>query len=116
VRDELKKSGVITELSESLNPMTDVSFTLPGYDWTGRAPGYETALPRVVDHEFGKTWDGIKRPRTSPPPFLPTRWDGAPPKRRATKNGPEKTKKKKPPSRNCPVYTVDKTVPYKWSE
>jgi ABC-type antimicrobial peptide transport system permease subunit len=56
VRDELKKSGVVSELSESLNQMTDVSFTLPGYDWTGKAPGYEPAFATVwVDHEFGKT-------------------------------------------------------------
>jgi hypothetical protein len=56
VRDELKKAGVIVELSESLNPMTGMSFSASGYDWGGNSSNPELSFGTVyIDHTFGKT-------------------------------------------------------------
>lgn len=56
VRDELKKAGAIAEMSQSLNPMTGVSFSANGYDWNGKATNLEASFATVyVDHDFGKT-------------------------------------------------------------
>jgi ABC-type antimicrobial peptide transport system permease subunit len=56
VRDELIKSGYVTELAESLNPVTTVAFVMNGYDWTGTGPDLQSGFPTVyVSHDYGKT-------------------------------------------------------------
>jgi putative ABC transport system permease protein len=56
VRDELKKAGVVTEIAESLNAMTGVSFSMNGFDWTGNGPNMDINFATVwVAHEFGRT-------------------------------------------------------------
>lgn len=54
VRDELKKSGAATEIAESLNPMTGMSFTSV-YDWGTNDPNQPSSLGTVwISHQFGK--------------------------------------------------------------
>jgi putative ABC transport system permease protein len=56
LRDELKQSGAVVELAESLNPLTNVSFTSTGFDWKGTGPDQDAVFGVVwVAHEFGKT-------------------------------------------------------------
>ncbi|MDJ1466594.1 ABC transporter permease [Xanthocytophaga flava] len=56
IRYELKKTTTIVELSESLNPMTGISFTSNGYEWTGKETEQQASFATVyVDHEFGQT-------------------------------------------------------------
>jgi ABC-type antimicrobial peptide transport system permease subunit len=56
IQNELKKEGAITEMSESLNPMTGLSFSANGYDWDGTGAHREVSFGTVyVDHDFGKT-------------------------------------------------------------
>jgi hypothetical protein len=56
IRDELTKAGAISGMSESLNPMTGVSFSASGYDWDGTGALGEVSFATVyVDHDFGKT-------------------------------------------------------------
>ena len=55
VADELVKSGYVTEVAESLNPVTMVGFVMNGYDWTGTGPDLQSGFPTVyVSHNYGK--------------------------------------------------------------
>ncbi|HEY5745424.1 MAG TPA: ABC transporter permease [Chryseolinea sp.] len=63
VREELKKSGAVTEIAESLNTVTNVGSVLNGYDWTGAGPDWQSGFPTVgVASEFGKTvgWEFVE--------------------------------------------------------
>ena len=56
VRDELKKSGAIEEMTESTSPTTEVWNTNGGFDWEGKDPGFAVDFPNSGEtHEFGKT-------------------------------------------------------------
>jgi putative ABC transport system permease protein len=56
VRDELKKSGAIVEMTESTSPTTEVWNTNGGFDWEGKDPGFAVDFPNSgVTHDFGKT-------------------------------------------------------------
>lgn len=56
IREELTKTGAISEISESLNSMTGVSFSANGYDWDATGTHGEVSFATVyVDHNFGKT-------------------------------------------------------------
>lgn len=56
VREELKSSGAVTEIAESVNPVTNVGFRIGGYEWPGMTPGQEAAFATAwIGHEFGKT-------------------------------------------------------------
>lgn len=56
VRDELKKSGAIVEMTESNSPTTGVYNTNGGFDWEGKDPGLAVDFPNAaVTYEYGKT-------------------------------------------------------------
>jgi putative ABC transport system permease protein len=56
VRNELKNSGAIVEMTESGSPTTDVWSTNGGFDWKGKDPGLAVDFPNNdVTHEYGKT-------------------------------------------------------------
>jgi putative ABC transport system permease protein len=56
VRDELKKSGAITELAKSGSPTTEIWSTNGGFEWKGKDPNLSVDFPNVdVSHAYGKT-------------------------------------------------------------
>jgi putative ABC transport system permease protein len=56
MRQELKNSGAIVEMSESSNPITAVWIVLSGFEWEGKDPNMaEEFVTSAVTYEFGKT-------------------------------------------------------------
>ena len=56
IRDDLRKSGAIVEMTESHSPLTDLYLALAGYDWRGKDPNQNVSLGTIrVSAEFGKT-------------------------------------------------------------
>jgi ABC-type antimicrobial peptide transport system permease subunit len=56
VRDELIKSGAISEMAETDSPPTDVWSTNSGFEWPGKDPGLALDFPNAdLSPEFGKT-------------------------------------------------------------
>ena len=56
LRNELKKSGAITELAESSSPLTDVWADYDGFAWPGKDPALEGDFGCIwVTPEFGQT-------------------------------------------------------------
>ena len=56
IRDELVRTGYVSDVAESLNPVTTVAFVMNGYDWNGDGPDLQSGFPTVwVSHEYGKT-------------------------------------------------------------
>ena len=55
-RDELKKSGLVSEMAKSGSPTTEVWSTNGGFEWKGKDPALSVDFPNVdVSHEYGKT-------------------------------------------------------------
>jgi ABC-type antimicrobial peptide transport system permease subunit len=55
LRDELKKAGLASEITESTSPMTDVYNTNGGISWEGKDPNQSVDFPNSgVTYEFGK--------------------------------------------------------------
>jgi ABC-type antimicrobial peptide transport system permease subunit len=60
IRNDLKNSGAIVEMTASNSPMTGVWNTNGGFDWEGKDPNLSVDFPNNgVTYEFGKTvkWD-----------------------------------------------------------
>jgi len=56
IRNELIKSGYVTAVAESLNPVTTVAFVMNGFDWNDAGPDLQSGFPTVwVSHQYGKT-------------------------------------------------------------
>jgi ABC-type antimicrobial peptide transport system permease subunit len=56
VRNELLKSGAVTMVAESENPVTDNYITNSGFQWRGKDPNLqEEFVSMAVDYDFGKT-------------------------------------------------------------
>jgi putative ABC transport system permease protein len=56
LRHELKNTGVVYEVSESMGPMTDVTSGNNGWDWKGRKPEDDKSFATLsVSHLHGKT-------------------------------------------------------------
>jgi putative ABC transport system permease protein len=56
VRNELKSSGAIVEMTESGSPVTQVWNTNGGFDWKGKDPGLAVDFPNNgVTYEYGVT-------------------------------------------------------------
>jgi ABC-type antimicrobial peptide transport system permease subunit len=56
VRNELKSSGAIVEITEAGSPTTQVWNTNGGFTWKGKDPALAVDFPNnAVTHEFGKT-------------------------------------------------------------
>lgn len=56
VRNELKTSGAIVEMTEAGSPTTDVWNSNGGFTWQGKDPALAVDFPNNgVSHEFGKT-------------------------------------------------------------
>ncbi len=56
VRNDLLKSGLITEVSASLNPITSLGRQTSGFNWNGKTPEMNDMFAVVgVTPEFGKT-------------------------------------------------------------
>jgi putative ABC transport system permease protein len=56
IRQDLKNSGAIVEMSESSNPVTEVWVSLSGFQWEGKDPNLAEEFPTTaVSYEFGKT-------------------------------------------------------------
>ena len=62
-RDELLKTGVVINLSESMGKVTEVASGNNGFDWKGREPNQDESFGTLaVTHEHGQTigWQFIK--------------------------------------------------------
>jgi putative ABC transport system permease protein len=58
LRDELKRTGVVAEMSESMGTVTELASGNSGFDWKGRDPQIEQSLGTLaVTYEHGKTVD-----------------------------------------------------------
>jgi ABC-type antimicrobial peptide transport system permease subunit len=56
LRDDLLKTGAVSEMSESSSPTTGVWVRNNGYDWKGKDPNMQGNFGTVaVTHDFGKT-------------------------------------------------------------
>ncbi|MDJ1491842.1 ABC transporter permease [Cytophagaceae bacterium DM2B3-1] len=56
VRNELKSSGAIVDMTESTSPTTSVWNTNGGFDWKGKDPELAVDFPNNgVTHDYGKT-------------------------------------------------------------
>ncbi|HTJ50433.1 MAG TPA: ABC transporter permease [Cyclobacteriaceae bacterium] len=56
LRNELKNSGAVTEMSESSSPVSDLWHTNSGFEWPGKNPDLQTDFAVIrVTHEYGKT-------------------------------------------------------------
>jgi putative ABC transport system permease protein len=56
VRDDLKKSGAIVEMTESNSPTTDIYNSNGGFDWEGKDPNLAVDFPNTsITYEYGKT-------------------------------------------------------------
>ena len=63
LRNELKNSGVVSEVSESMGPVTEIASGNNGWDWKGRDPNVDFNFGTLsVSHLHGKTlgWQVIK--------------------------------------------------------
>lgn len=63
LRNELKRTGVVEEISESMGKVTEVASGNNGFDWPGRDPdNIESFGTLPVSHEHGKTvgWQFVK--------------------------------------------------------
>jgi ABC-type antimicrobial peptide transport system permease subunit len=63
LRNELKNTGVVYEISESMGPVTEVASGNNGWDWKGRDPNIDESFATLsVSHLHGKTvgWQFIK--------------------------------------------------------
>ncbi len=53
---ELKKTGAVTEMSQSMGPVTEVYSGNGGFEWKGKKPGMKDSFGTLaVTHEHGKT-------------------------------------------------------------
>ncbi|QEM11633.1 ABC transporter permease [Mucilaginibacter rubeus] len=56
LRNELKNTGLVTEVAESESPVTGISSNNGGFNWQGKAPGVEEKFGTLtVTAEYGKT-------------------------------------------------------------
>ena len=56
LRNELKKTGAVVEMSESMGPVTEVFSGNNGWDWKGRDPNIDESFATLaVSHTHGKT-------------------------------------------------------------
>jgi ABC-type antimicrobial peptide transport system permease subunit len=56
LRNELKNTGVVVEVSESMGPVTEVYSGNNGWDWKGRNPNIDESFATLaVSHTHGKT-------------------------------------------------------------
>jgi hypothetical protein len=56
LRDELMRSGGVSEVTVSSSPATDVENDMLGYDWKGRDPNSTSVIGTLfVGYDFGKT-------------------------------------------------------------
>ncbi|HTE31382.1 MAG TPA: ABC transporter permease [Chryseolinea sp.] len=56
LRNELKNTGAVLEMSESQSPLTDVWNNNGGFDWKGRDPELTPGFATIkTTHEYGKT-------------------------------------------------------------
>lgn len=56
VRNQLKETGAVTEVAESLNRMTNLSFAANGLDWDNSGPHSDEWFGKAyITSEFGKT-------------------------------------------------------------
>jgi ABC-type antimicrobial peptide transport system permease subunit len=56
LRNDLLKTGAVTEMSESSSPITSIWAINNGYDWRGKDPAIQGNFAAVsVTHDFGKT-------------------------------------------------------------
>lgn len=63
LRNELKNTGVVFEVSESMGPVTEIVSANNGWDWKGRDPNLnESFVSLAVSHLHGKTagWQFVK--------------------------------------------------------
>jgi len=56
LRNDLLKTGAVTEMAESSSPATGIWSGRSGFDWRGKDPGLQTEFGAIaVTHEYGKT-------------------------------------------------------------
>lgn len=56
LRDDLLKTGVVNEMSESSSPTTDIYSNQIGFEWEGMTPGSVPLFGTIAcTHDFGKT-------------------------------------------------------------
>jgi ABC-type antimicrobial peptide transport system permease subunit len=56
LRNELKNTGAIEEMSQSSSPMTAIWSNNGGFDWKGKDPDFQTDFGTIyITHEYGKT-------------------------------------------------------------
>jgi putative ABC transport system permease protein len=56
IRNDLLKTGAVTEMSESSSPITSIWAINNGYDWRGKGPAIQGNFAAVsVTHDFGTT-------------------------------------------------------------
>ena len=56
IRDDLRKSGAVVEMTESHSPLTELYLALASYQWRGKDPNLNVSLGTIrVSPEFGKT-------------------------------------------------------------
>lgn len=63
LRTELKNTGAVSEISESMGRMTQVASSNDGWEWKGKKPEQDKSLGTLtVTHEHGKTvgWQFVK--------------------------------------------------------
>jgi putative ABC transport system permease protein len=69
IREQLKKSNVIIEMTESDAPATDVNSTSTGFEWEGKDPSIGVEFPNTsVSYNYGKTigWEFLEGRDFSP--------------------------------------------------
>ncbi|MCE7040638.1 ABC transporter permease [Dyadobacter sp. CY312] len=62
VLHDLKKTGTVVSLAESVGPPTEVYSANVGFEWKGKDPGLQSEFATIgISHDFGKTlgWDFI---------------------------------------------------------
>ncbi|MEL6305085.1 MAG: FtsX-like permease family protein, partial [Bacteroidota bacterium] len=63
IRESLKNTGVVTEISESSSPLTEVWNSNGGFEWEGKDPNLITNLVTFfVSHDYGETveWNMVQ--------------------------------------------------------
>lgn len=56
LRNELKNTGAVEEMSQSGSPLTEVWSNSGGFDWEGKDPDLQTDFATIpITHEYGKT-------------------------------------------------------------
>ncbi|HTE24304.1 ABC transporter permease [Flavitalea sp.] len=69
IREQLKKSNVIIEMTEADAPATDVNSTSTGFEWEGKDPSIGVEFPNTsVSYNYGKTigWEFLEGRDFSP--------------------------------------------------